>query len=551
MANTNHLKPDNISNYATFITELHARIDDVMKMCHSINVTGSTNVPVGAVRWDNTLKTWRSNTGSNWTSDADLSTYYNININGTVGATTASTGAFTTISTSGVASLGANSTVGGSIIVTASNSVTLTSKTLTSPIISTIINGAATLTLPTSTDTLVGLNTADTLTQKTLTNPKFGASTGLKDASGNSLIQFPALVTTAINYLLVSNAATGGIPTITASGGDANVSLKLASSGTGIVYINAVQAADISTTQTFSNKTLTLPVITSISNAGTVTIPAGTDTLVNLAGTQSLANKTISASAFNGTLGATTAAAATVTTLQVNTSLNVSGTATATTFSGAGTSLTGTAASLTAGAANSVAWTNVSGRPTLVSSFTNDAGYLISSGTIANATNASSASTSSQVSINYNNDSASTYQMLWGSGNSVYGTAGIYCNPSTDVIYSTGINVGATGVYTTGNVSAASDETIKTNWRDLLGNFVELLASVKYGIYDRIDCEMTQVGVSAQALQKILPEAVTKSDSGLLSVAYGNAALVACIELAKEVISLKEEIKVLHASIIR
>ena len=50
----------------------------------------------------------------------------------------------------------------------------------------------------------------------------------------------------------------------------------------------------------------------------------------------------------------------------------------ATSFSGAGTGLTGTAASLTAGAANSVAWTNVSGRPTAVSSFTNDSGYLTS-----------------------------------------------------------------------------------------------------------------------------------------------------------------------------
>lgn len=52
---------------------------------------------------------------------------------------------------------------------------------------------------------------------------------------------------------------------------------------------------------------------------------------------------------------------------------------TASSFSGAGTGLTGTAASLTAGAANSVAWTNVSGRPTAVSSFTNDSGYITNS----------------------------------------------------------------------------------------------------------------------------------------------------------------------------
>jgi len=47
---------------------------------------------------------------------------------------------------------------------------TLTNKTLTAPVISTISN-TGTLTLPTSTDTLVGKATTDTLTNKTLTNP--------------------------------------------------------------------------------------------------------------------------------------------------------------------------------------------------------------------------------------------------------------------------------------------------------------------------------------------------------------------------------------------
>ena len=58
--------------------------------------------------------------------------------------------------------------------------------------------------------------------------------------------------------------------------------------------------------------------------------------------------------------------------------LGANGTVMASSFSGAGTGLTGTAASLTAGSANSVAWANVSGRPTNVSTFTNDSGYITS-----------------------------------------------------------------------------------------------------------------------------------------------------------------------------
>lgn len=57
-----------------------------------------------------------------------------------------------------------------STVVTLTGTQTLTNKTLTAPIISTISN-TGTLTLPTATDTLVGRATTDTLTNKTLTAP--------------------------------------------------------------------------------------------------------------------------------------------------------------------------------------------------------------------------------------------------------------------------------------------------------------------------------------------------------------------------------------------
>lgn len=57
-----------------------------------------------------------------------------------------------------------------STVVTLTGTQTLTNKTLTSPVIGTIVN-TGTLILPTSTDTLVGRATTDTLTNKTLTAP--------------------------------------------------------------------------------------------------------------------------------------------------------------------------------------------------------------------------------------------------------------------------------------------------------------------------------------------------------------------------------------------
>jgi hypothetical protein len=46
-------------------------------------------------------------------------------------------------------------------------------------------------------------------------------------------------------------------------------------------------------TQTLTNKTLTAPIISTISNTGTVTLPTSTDTLVGRATTDTLTNKTL------------------------------------------------------------------------------------------------------------------------------------------------------------------------------------------------------------------------------------------------------------------
>jgi hypothetical protein len=98
-----------------------------------------------------------------------------------------------------------------------------------------------------------------------------------------------------------------------------------------------------------------------------------------------------------------------------------------------------------------------------------------------------------------------------------------------------------------GTIAANSDETLKTNWRNLSANFVEQLALVKSGTYDRVDQELTQDGVSAQSLQSLLPHSVLSGEDGKLSVAYGNAALVSAVELAKRVVEQDARIARLEA----
>jgi hypothetical protein len=123
-------------------------------------------------------------------------------------------------------------------------------------------------------------------------------------------------------------------------------------------------------------------------------------------------------------------------------------------------------------------------------------------------------------------------------------TNGMYLSAANTLAWSTSsanrMTLSSTGDLTaTGNVTAYSDERLKANWRDLPRNFSFKLADVKCGIYDRLDTESTQVGVSAQSLLKVMPDAVLMDAEGTLSVAYGQAALAACVMLAREIEALK------------
>ena len=104
----------------------------------------------------------------------------------------------------------------------------------------------------------------------------------------------------------------------------------------------------------------------------------------------------------------------------------------------------------------------------------------------------------------------------------------------------------STGALTAVSMVSSSDESLKTNWRDVAPDFIEQLAGVKSGVFDRIESGNTEVGVGAQSLQKALAEAVVTGEDGLLSVNYGGAALVAAIKLAERVVALEARLAALE-----
>jgi hypothetical protein len=87
-------------------------------------------------------------------------------------------------------------------------------------------------------------------------------------------------------------------------------------------------------------------------------------------------------------------------------------------------------------------------------------------------------------------------------------------------------------IVSSGNVTAYSDARLKENFQPM-AVCIDDLASIEISTFDRIDSGARECGVTAQALQKVMPLAVRENDNGMLSVDYGRAALIAAITIAK------------------
>jgi hypothetical protein len=301
-------------------------------------------------------------------------------------------------------------------------------------------------------------------------------------------------------------------------------------------------------TQTITNKTLTSPIITSISNGGTVTLPSSTTTLIGRDTTDTLTNKSIAASgnAISGITNANLSGSAEITNANLANStisgvslgsslasLSFSGFISATGSYNGSTAVSVSVAATTANTANSIVARNASG------DFT--------AGTIA-VTNLNASQTIS----------ASSFV---GDGSQLTGiSAGLSViedNATNDIFYplltQTSVGIATTSRVSTskltfnpstGNFSATeftslSDETQKTNIKTV-ENSTEIIQSLRGVSFDWKETGKSSYGVIAQELEQILPDLVTTQQNK--SVNY-NGLVGVLIEAVKELSAEVEELK--------
>jgi hypothetical protein len=332
------------------------------------------------------------------------------------------------------------------------------------------------------------------------------------------------------------NTTTGGFNVTVKVTGQTGVTI--ANGKTAYMFCNATDTVEIfnapvteAGTQTLTNKTLTAPTInTPTTTGGTInnTVIGGTTaaagTFTTIGGTTITASVQFSGP-HNGTVGATTPATGSFTTLAA--SSTVSGTGFST-YLASPPAIGGTTPAAVSGTIGTFA-TNSATTALNVTTANATQGIIVTDTGTGGANIklvGNGATTPSKWIRSYNGN----FEII----NNAYNAVPLQVSDAGNLV-------------ALANVTAYSDERVKTNWRSMEPGFLKQLSEIKAGTYDRTDTEapLVQVGVSAQDLQKILGPAVLEDADGMLSVAYGNAALVAAVELCKEVQRLHTEIELL------
>ena len=104
-----------------------------------------------------------------------------------------------------------------------------------------------------------------------------------------------------------------------------------------------------------------------------------------------------------------------------------------------------------------------------------------------------------------------------------------------------GLGVGG-AIYAAGDVTAYSDDRLKTNVHEI-ENGLDKVMALRGITFERIADGSISTGVSAQDVHAVLPEAVSTDEEGLMAVKYGNLVGL-LIEAIKD---LKEEVNELKA----
>ena len=173
-----------------------------------------------------------------------------------------------------------------------------------------------TITLPNAGGTVSLIGNTETLTNKTLTSPVINdgiSGTAIKDEDNMSSNSATHLATQQSIKAYVDSQVTAQDLDASTDSGTIDIDLDsetltiaggtgIGTSATGTTITVAIDntVTTLTGAQTLTNKTLTTPVISSISNTGTLTLPTSTDTLVGRATTDTLTNKTLTSPTISG-----------------------------------------------------------------------------------------------------------------------------------------------------------------------------------------------------------------------------------------------------------